>query len=78
MRTLDSFRPGGLLLTRRPGERVVPQDGGRVIAVLQLVETDTRGRAMLQFLGSPQIRVDREEIFWRSGPAAGAAGGTRG
>lgn len=70
MVSLSESPGGGLLVTRSIGEEVVIEQGGRIVAVVQ-VKCLRRGRAQLRIRAGADVLVDRAEVYQRRRTSAG-------
>jgi carbon storage regulator CsrA len=60
-----------LVLTRKPGERIVITIPGAAPVVVEVLEIRRRDCVRLGLAAPPAVRIDRAEVLDRPDPAAG-------
>lgn len=74
METLPGLPHGGLTLARKAGQEIVIEVAGRIVAVVQVIDTPAPRKARLRIRAPADVTVDRAEVYARR-LATAASGG---
>jgi sRNA-binding carbon storage regulator CsrA len=67
---LPRLPEGGLILSRNLGQEIIIEVAGRIVAVVQLVDTPAPRKARLRVRAPADVTVDRAEVHARRQAAA--------